>query len=196
MTAAYYKPSECPVISVTVLNETWFLSYQGAPLPTDYWTRPININNREWWEIGGQYPFAGQGGGPGYPENTNAFASNYKFTPYVEAPNTAHIAWKRQGALAGIAGGQYGYRSVGPGESAYAGTPNIIFQGRAYQTVTKTLNGVAQSSLAMLRYTHRRTYIWEQAGITQTPTVVTLNSDSLSVPGAGATGSWVKAHSH
>ncbi len=184
--SAYYKPSESPVVSLTVLNET-VISYQGAPLPTDYWTRPININNRDWWAIGGQYPFAGQGGGPGYPENTNAFASNYKFTPYVEAPNTAHIAWKRQGALAGIAGGQYGYRSVGPGESAYAGTPSIIFQGRAYQSVSKILNGVAQSVLQCYDIRTGEIY-WEQAGITQPPTVVTLNQIASAVPGAAATG--------
>jgi hypothetical protein len=185
--SAYYKSSESPVVKVTVLNET-VASYQGAPLPTDYWTRPININNREWWEIGGQYPFAGQGGGPGYPENTNAFASNYKFTPYVEAPNTAHIAWKRQGAFAGIAGGQYGYRSVGPGESAYAGTPAIIFQGRAYQTVSKAINGVAQNVLQCYDIRTGEIY-WEQVGIAQAPTAVTLNQIASAVPGAGATGS-------
>ncbi len=185
--SAYYKPSESPVVSLTVLNET-VASYQGAPLPSDYWTRPININNREWWVIGGQYPFAGQGGGPGYPENTNAFASNYKFTPYVEAPNTAHIAWKRQGALAGIAGGQYGYRSVGPGESAYAGTPAIIFQGRAYQTVAKAIDGVAQNVLQCYDIRTGEIY-WEQVGIAQAPTAVTQNQIASAVPGAGATGS-------
>jgi len=185
--SAYYKPSESPEISVTVTEEM-VASWPGAPLPTDYWTRPIPINNREWWSIGGQYPFAGIGGGPGYPENTNAYASNYKFTPYVEAPNTAHVAWKRQGALAGIAGGQYGIRSVGPGESAYAGTPNIIFQGRGYQTITKPFNGVTQSVWQC--YDIRTgNIIWEQAGIAQTPTAVTLNSRDASVPGAGATGS-------
>ncbi len=185
--SAYYKPSESPVITVTV-QQDMVSSWQGQPLPTDYWTRPININNREWWEIGGQYPFAGIGGGSGYPDNTNAYASNYKFTPYVQAPNTAHVAWKRQGALAGIAGGQYGIRSVGPGESAYAGTPNIIFQGRAYQTVTKPFNGVTQS---VWQCYNIRTgeIIWEIAGIAQTPTAVTMNSREASVPGAGATGS-------
>ncbi len=192
--SAYYKPSTTVEQTVTVLNET-VASFPPTPLPTDYWTRPININNREWWEIGGQYPFAGQGGGPGYPENTNAFASNYKFTPYVEAPNTAHIAWKRQGALAGIAGGQYGYRSVGPGESAYAGTPSIIFQGRGYQSVTKpasiTVNGstVVQGTSVWQCYDIRTGEIfWEQTGITQPPTVVSLNQIASAVPGAAATG--------
>ena len=27
--------------------------------------------------------------------------SRYRWTPYVQAPNTAHVAWKRQGAIGG-----------------------------------------------------------------------------------------------
>ena len=147
--SAYYKPSECPVVTLTVQNET-VASWQGAPLPTDYWTRPININNREWWEIGGQYPFAGQGGGPGYPENTNAYASNYKFTPYVEAPNTAHVAWKRQGAYAGISRWTIRHRSVGPGESAYAGTPTHNLPRQSLPNSNQTLQWCCTDRLAML----------------------------------------------
>jgi outer membrane protein assembly factor BamB len=186
---------------LTVQQELVY-SWPAAPLPTDYWTRPIPIENREWWVIGGQYPFTGVGGGEGWPANTNTYASNYKFTPYVQAPNTAHIAWMRQGALAGIVGGQFGYSSVGPGESAYAGTPNIIFQGRAYQTITKpmttTVNGVTvtQSTNVWQCYDIRTGQVyWEQTGITQPPTVVTFNAVRSSVPGAEQTGMGTNTYS-
>jgi hypothetical protein len=39
------------------------------------------------------------------PAETNHYSSNYKLTPYVQAPNTAHIVWNRQGALSGLMGG-------------------------------------------------------------------------------------------
>ena len=192
--SAWYQASTSPEVSLTVQQDL-VLSWPAAPLPTDYWTRPIPIEDREWYLVGGQYPFTGVGGGPDWPANTNTYASNYKYTPYVQGPETSHIAWMRQGALAGIAGGQFGYRSVGPGESTYAGTPNIIFQGRAYQSITKpmttTVNGVTvtQTTNAWTCYDIRTGEIyWEQTGITQIPTVVTFNEVGTSVPGADQTG--------
>ncbi len=192
--SAWYQGSTSPEVSLTVQQEPVY-PWQVAPLPTDYWTRPIPIEDREWWVIGGNYPFTGVGGGSDWPANTNTYASNYKFTPYVQGPETSHIAWKRQGALAGIAGGQFGYRSVGPGESAYAGTPSIIFQGRAYQAInkpmTKTVNDVTvtQTTSTWTCYDIRTGQVyWEQTGITQPPTVVTFNQVGSSVPGADQTG--------
>jgi hypothetical protein len=194
--SAYYQPSQSPVTTVTVQQEM-VASFPAAPLPTDYWTRPINIVDREWWIIGGQYPFVGQGGSdcPGWPANTNAYASNYKFTPYVQGPETAHIVWAREGALAGIASGQFGIRSVGAGEGAYAGTPNIIFQGRGYQTISKPMTVVINGSTLQETVSVWQCYdirtgaiYWEQTGIAQVPTIVTYNQAVASEPGAGQTG--------
>jgi hypothetical protein len=194
--SAYYQPSQSPVTTINV-QQDMVASFPAAPLPTDYWTRPINIVDREWWIIGGQYPFAGQGGSdcPGWPANTNGYASNYKFTPYVQGPETAHVAWARKGALAGIAGGQYGIRSVGPGESPYAGTPTIIFQGRGYQTINKPMTVVINGSTLQETVSVWQCYdirtgaiYWEQTGIAQVPTVVTYNQAVASEPGAGQTG--------
>jgi len=199
--SAWYQASTSPEVSLTVQQEPVY-SWPAAQLPTDYWTRPIPIENREWWVIGGHFPFTGVGGGEDWPANTNAYASNYKYTPYVEGPKTSHIAWKTQGALAGIAGGQFGYSSVGPGESTYAGTPNIIFQGRGYQTISKpmttTYNGVTvtQAINVWQCYDIRTGKIyWEQTGITQPPTVITFNQVASSVPGAEQTGMGTNTYS-
>lgn len=192
--SAWYKSSTSIEQSLTVQDEP-VMSWPAAPLPTDYWTRPVPIENREWWIIGGHFPFIGQGGGDDWPSNTNTYASNYKFTPYVQAPNTSHVAWLRQGALAGIAGGQFGYSSVGPGEGVYAGTPSIIFQGRGYHSIKKpmptTVNGntVTQTTNVWQCYDIRTGQIyWEQTGITQPPTSITFNTVEPSVPGADQTG--------
>jgi hypothetical protein len=191
--SAYYEPSESPITKITVQADP-VSSWIESPLPTDYWTRPISIENRNWWVIGGQYPFNGIGGGTYWPADTNTYASNYKYTPYVEAPETAHVVWSRQGALGGIVGGQYGYTSYGPGEGTYAGTPNIIFQGRCYQSVTKPYNGVVQSVWQCYDLRTGEVY-WELANVTQVPTVVTYNAVASSVPGAEQTGQGTNTYS-
>lgn len=192
--SAFYQASTSPTTTITVQSDM-VASWPAIPLPTDYWWRPIPIGNREWWSIGGQYPFLGQGGGPDWPAGTNTYPSNYKYTPYVEGPETAHVAWLREGALAGIMGGQYGINSVGPGESAYTGTPTIAFQGRCYQTITKpmliTVNGTTQTEpISVWQCYDLRTgkIYWEQTGIAQTPTIVTQNLVAGAVPGAEQTG--------
>jgi hypothetical protein len=195
--SAWYQGSTSPEVSLTVQQDLVY-PWPAAPLPTDYWTRPVPIEDREWWTISGHYPFTGVGGGPDWPAKTNTYASNYKYTPYVEGPMTSHIAWMRQGALAGIAGGQFGYRSVGPGESTYAGTPNIIFQGRAYQVIT----GPGGDSLWQCYDIRTGEVYWEQPAATavrevfpgffmssnQAPTAITFNEVGTSVPGADQTG--------
>ena len=120
--------------------------------------------NREWWVIGGNDPSSEVGGGagtPGFPDNTNTYTNNYNFVPYTQGPKSAHIAWRRQGALDGIFGGlidgaytQYQapnlmynnavstFQQVGPGQS---GNPNLVFEGRCYQAITKPYNGITQT---------------------------------------------------
>jgi hypothetical protein len=184
--SAYYTEASTDEQKLTVQQEQ-VLSWPPAPLPTDYWTRPIYITNREWYAIGGQYPFSAIGGGPDWPAETNVYANNYKFTPYVQAPNSAHVVWMRQGALAGISGGQFGYRSIGAGEGTYAGTPTIIFQGRCYQTITKVIDGTPTSVWECYDLRTGEVY-WDITGISSAPTVVTYNSAPPSVPGAEQTG--------
>ena len=187
--SVYYKPSSDGPRELTVQEDLVVLSWPPSPLPTDYWTRPISPENREWWVIGGCYPWCGPGGGPVWDElypNTNIYGSNYCFTPYVQAPNTAHIVWKRQGALAGIIGGQYGDQIVGSGEGSYAGTPTIIYQGRAYQSITKPFNGVTQSVWQCYDIRTGEVY-WELINVTQVPTNIELTPRVPVVPGATQT---------
>ncbi|MEM2098891.1 MAG: PQQ-binding-like beta-propeller repeat protein [Candidatus Bathyarchaeia archaeon] len=130
--AAYYKPSSSPERELIVQQEQ-VISWPPSELPTDYWTRPVSPENREWASILGNYPYHGRMSNP--PAGTNSFASNYRFTPYVQGPTTAHVVWKRLGALSGIIGGDLGPQLIGSGEGTYAGTPNVIFQGRCYQSI-------------------------------------------------------------
>lgn len=150
--SAYYLPSTTQVQNLTVQQDmVW--SWPPAALPTDYWIRPASLNNREWWPILGNYPSDGYQG-VGYPNwetlypNTNPYDSNgvYNFIPWVQAPNTAHVIWKRQGAIAGLIGGpatQYGL-------TASPGSPSVVYSGRCYQTVTLA-NGTSAAQCYDLR---------------------------------------------
>lgn len=180
-------------------------SWQAAILPTDYWTRPITPNNREWWVIGGNCPNNEMGGGTGsegWPDNTNIYRSNYKFTPYVMAPNSGHIVWKMQGpgfsgAFGGLINGAYtkyqqadqdfngasfSFGTAGPGN---AGNPNIVWQGRCYQSITKVYNGVTQAVWTCYDLRTGEIY-WEKTGINQVPQYISYSQNAPPVSGAGA----------
>jgi outer membrane protein assembly factor BamB len=137
-TNVYWGPSETDWQELTVQQDQ-VLSWPSVPLPTDYWTRPIQRENREWWTIGGNYPW---NGAHYYPSGRVLYSSNYRNTYGVTAPNTAHIVWRRMGADAGIIGGEEA-NQISLGSSG--GSPSIIYLGRCYQTLTKIVNGVPTS---------------------------------------------------
>ncbi len=195
--SVYYKPATTGDREL-VVQEQQVMSWPLAALPTDYWTRPISPENRDWWVIAGHCPFNGVGGGTEWPVNTNTYMSNYKFTPWVQGPNSAHIAWRVQGSvLSGIISGETGQLSApvaydeafstatgaynaGPGTD---GNPAILFQGRLYGKVMSVFNG---NPMYVWRCTDVRTgeVIWEQPWTSQMPTVVSTAFDTPLVPGA------------
>ena len=138
----YYNPASTAEQILTVQEDIVY-SWPEAELPTDYWTRPVSPENREWWSIMGNYPWRGPGGGPIwdelYPDTNSYWSDSYDFTPWVQAPNTAHVVWKRQGAISGLTGAEQGIVSRTSG----GGTPSIIYQGRAYDTYSKPGSGMS-----------------------------------------------------
>jgi hypothetical protein len=136
--SAYYKPSSAPEETVTVQTDMVY-SWPPAALPTDYWTRPASLNNREWWPILGNYPGDGYVGGGAmwdelYPDtNPHDSFDRYNFIPWVTGPESAHIVWKQQNAIAGLIGGMAGQYGV----TSSPGNPTVVYAGRCYQTVTK-----------------------------------------------------------
>jgi hypothetical protein len=125
--STYYQPASTSEQTLVVQNEQ-VLSWYSA-LPTDYWTRPISLENREWYAIGGNYPWS-------YYNSVQRYAG-----PFVQGPNSAHIVWKQQGALAGLIGGETGIYGL----QSTPGTPSVIYMGRCYQTMTVPIGGVPTS---------------------------------------------------
>ena len=121
----YYSAASTDWSNFTVQNEQVMSWY--SPLPTDYWDRPISMNNREWYTIAGNYPWTEQSLG------AMMNAAPRFLGPYIQGSNTAHVVWTRQdGFPSGIIGGE-GYIY---GNKASATTPSVIFEGRAYATQT------------------------------------------------------------
>ncbi len=126
--SVYYTPCSTDWQNVTVQTD-FISSWPAAHMPTSYWREPISPMNREWATILSYYPW----NGAIYYDNGRVwYPSNYRLTPYVQGPSTAHVVWRRQGAIGGLQGIDQGYYSY----TAGGGNPNIIFQGRAYQTYT------------------------------------------------------------
>ena len=132
----YYTPTSTGWQNLTV-TQNGVNSWPPTPASVmgDYWTRPLNPMWRDLASNIGDFPFDGAyyfaDGHVLYPDT----ATKYKYTPWVQAPNTAHILWDRTLDTTGPAGmvGGYTYQySLAPS----AGTPQIIYAGRAYQTIS------------------------------------------------------------
>jgi hypothetical protein len=137
--SVYFKPaSDGP--RKLVVQEELVDSWPPSELPTDYWTRPVHPTNREWWPILGNFPETGVvGEGSEWPADTNRYMSDYDFVPYVQAPNTPHIVWKKQGTSSGLVGGTMGQFS--DYYIPFNNYPRIIYNGFAYQDKNKVING-------------------------------------------------------
>jgi outer membrane protein assembly factor BamB len=186
--SAYYGPSSSPEVKVTV-QEQQVLSWPPSPLPSDYWTRPVSAENRDWWPILGHYPETGVvGGGDKWPAKTNIYMSNYEFVPYVQAPNSSHVVWKQQFMDGGLVGGEAGQISLTQPGLSGSGFPTIIYAGRAYDTYSKP--GTGASTVTYWRCYDIRTgqLYWErplESG-ESAPTFVEYAKQGAEVPGATA----------
>jgi outer membrane protein assembly factor BamB len=114
-----YSSSESNIITLNVIQQ----QIQPLPeteLPTNYWKRPIYGENRDWYQISGNWLMSGY----------NAIS---RFNPYTTAPSTAHIVWTKDIAFGGLIGGSYGSVSYYTGMSYERKIqPPVIMNGRLY----------------------------------------------------------------
>ncbi len=186
--AVYCPPTSTKEQTLTV-QQDMVGSWPVSPLPTDYWTRPVNEENREWWPILGNYPWFGPGGGAKWDElypDTNPYANQgYAFTPWVLGPNSPHVVWKRLYYLGGLLGGDMGAASSVYWTEWYA-RPTIILDGRGYQAITKpSQTGPSAQSYWQCYDMRTGEIFWERPiypGETE-PTLIEYGITSLAVPG-------------
>ena len=103
-----YKASDSEKLAL-VVQQTPAPVYPSSPLPTEYWTRPINAQLREWKVLTGDFLDPVRYAGP---------------LVNSPGPDSAHILWAKQLATGGLAGDNLGDFSYDIGD-AYEGK----FQG-------------------------------------------------------------------
>jgi outer membrane protein assembly factor BamB len=115
-----FLEAESEILELVVQEEA-IPYYPGHSLPSEYWTRPIDAQLREWYTIAGHWLQN--------PQNL--------YAPYNDdAPDTAHILWTKPIAMGGLAGGEVGDHGFVEGD-AYEGkwSRRFIMAGRLYYTV-------------------------------------------------------------
>ncbi len=126
-----YSSSESP-ISILTVQEQAVPSYPENPLPTDYWTRPINAANRLWSSISGSWLIRGYN--TSYVQG--ASDSGKGFNPYTKAPRTSHVMWTKELALGGLIGGEYDTSSFYTGLTYETKlSPPVIMDGKMYYRI-------------------------------------------------------------
>jgi hypothetical protein len=141
----YWKPSSTLYTTNVTVQSDMVSGWPAAPLPVGYWERPVHVENREWYVLLGNYPWDGCGEGyPDWPEGTNHFKGNTKYTAFAKASATSHIVWKRLDSIAGMIGPEAGTDALTTGGFG-ASAPGLIYAGRVYETRTIAINGVPTS---------------------------------------------------
>jgi hypothetical protein len=103
----YYEASTSEKLELIVTEEKPTQFYPSVPLPSEYWTRPIDSQFRDWYTVAGNWLQPTRNQGP--------------FVPFEEnAPDTAHILWSKPLTLGGLVGGVHGTEGFENGD-AYEG---------------------------------------------------------------------------
>lgn len=133
-------------------------NYPETPLPTDYWTRPINSQNRAWSTLASNYLRGTWLVIPGFQNEGTG-------------PSSAHILWAKpilatslssQGYPGGIADAQWPGLTTNVNDYTYAwGTP-IIMNGVIYQNMPSTSSSSKYGYYATDLYTGQQ--LWFKNG--------------------------------
>jgi hypothetical protein len=117
--------ADTSVFSITVQSEQ-VPYYQGAALPSEYWTFPINAENREWYQLAGNwYSMGGQSGGR---YGISGLAKNY----YTTIPTAGHILWAKPDLFGGVIGGETQNTYYDGSSYRPSMLPPVVINGKLY----------------------------------------------------------------
>lgn len=119
-----YLPSS-RTVNWTVQEEQVPTPISSYPLPTEYWTHPIEGQNTDWWLVSSNWL--------GSPQIVN------RFQPYGSAPNSFHVMWSTPIQQGGLVGGMLGPSEDDPVKGYYMGgsynvrfSNGLIMNGKLY----------------------------------------------------------------
>ena len=154
----WYKTSSAS--TTFVVQQEPIPSYQNIPLPTDYWTRPLNAEIKGWWQVADNWLM---------PRYDNPTAWRFSYTavaPYTSAPNSPHILWKQPVAFGGVVGGPQGDKTYRTGlsyEPWYASA--LILSGRIIYAVKGVTDGTVFGTRCIDLYTGEEIWYLDDVNI-------------------------------
>jgi hypothetical protein len=96
-----------------------------TPLPTEYWTRPIEGENSNWYAIGSNYL---------YPMGAAYSFGSVRYQPDGTGPNSAHVMWSSPITLGGIVGGNNEFQEPNSPSALTDITGTAFYTGLSYET--------------------------------------------------------------
>ncbi len=130
----YYQPDYSSTTNMTVQQEPTSI-WTETPLTTDYWNRPLNSANHEWYVLAGNWL---GGAAQNYPQGTAGQTANYVNGAGTETP---HILWTKQYYTGGLM--DENYSTIGYQTAHYQGLSwtGIILNGKISYTPRMTAHG-------------------------------------------------------
>jgi len=147
-----FLSADSEVVSL-VVTEDPISYYPDTPLPTEFWSRPIDSQFRGWSSISGNWLEV--------PRNKLALNN--------DGPETAHILWAKQLTAGGLAGGFTGEHGMEDGDAYEGKWPNpIIMNGVLYyRKYGESIFGAPMNPTIVTIAVDLRTgeELWEKEGV-------------------------------
>ena len=146
--ATYSASTSAPL--ALVVQQQPLAYYSDLPMPSQYWTRPVDAQLREWYSIMGSWVTT--------PPNMLA--------TYEQGPTSAHVLWATPigDSIGGLAGGDVGNVGYGTGD-AYEGkfgTPVIIDGILFYNKYPAYTQATAANQSVVAIDLHTGKQLWEK----------------------------------
>jgi hypothetical protein len=157
-TQSHYSAAVSEKVSFTVQQEP-IQAWPEAPLPSGYWTRPINDASRNWYVLGGNWL------GGAYQQPAGAAGGTTSNFVYGLGPESAHILWSKPYYAGGIMDERFGVTGYETGH--YQGINfglNIIFQGKIWYSVRADAHS-SEGYLVVDLYTGETLYFANESSI-------------------------------
>jgi len=148
----WYEASTSEKLAL-IVNEEARNYYQSEPLPTEYWTRPINDQLRDWYQVASNWLAPTRNEGPFIPENTNA-------------PDSSHILWSKPLATGGLVGdilGPLGYENGDAYEGLWGYGSPVIINGIMYYNDYKDIGSNKMERTVSAVDTRTGAEVWNRA---------------------------------
>ena len=121
----FYTDAVSPIDTFTVQAEQVPL-WSEAPLPTGYWTRPINTASRDWYVLGGNWL------GGAHEQPLGAAGGTTTRLVQGKGPESAHVLWSKPYYLGGIMEEGFGETGYTTGHYQGLAWSAIVLNGKIY----------------------------------------------------------------